>query len=339
MRPVILCCPTRNELHNLCRLVPAWSLYTDHIVIADQMSTDGSREFLSRFKNVHVVDNKGSEFNESDRISLLLAKARSLSDSAVLLFLDADETLSANVTKSLEWQSFLNAPAGTTGYFPWVTLWGSNKRYIARGTVGQPVPVPFAFLDDGRALEGATIMHGPRMPGAARPERRFYFNDVVNLHFFLTNKEVYRKKQNWYKLFWLKKGGRFFHTNRNHTMYDKVGLEQTEAAPLGWYLGFEDAGIDLSSAWSSELLWYDVEILQYIKKNGARSLWLADIWNQDWEYLRELATRYGHPGIPEASIGSPPAWIALYNDLVLGRITVRKTLHSLGRFAMRRILP
>jgi hypothetical protein len=320
-------------------MIPTWRRYADHIVIADQMSIDGSREFLSLFDNVHVVDNKDSDFNESNRIRLMLAKARSLFQGAVLLFLDADETLSANVSNSLEWRSFLDAAPGTTGYLTWVTLWGSIRRYIGYGAVGQPVHMPFAFVDDGRAPEGTTIMHGPRMPGAARPERRFYFNDVVNLHFLLTNKEVFRKKQNWYKYFWITKGGKYFHTNRNHTVYDKIRWEHTKASSEEWYLDFEEAGIDLTSVWNDELLWYDIEILQYIRNNGSRRLWLADIWNQDWEYLRELAIKRGHKNIPEAPISQPPGWILRYNDWVLNRMTTRSALISIGRFAKRSILP
>jgi len=107
LKPVILCCPVRNELHNLTRLLPAWNMYVDQIVVADQMSTDGTREYLSGFDNVHIIENRNPEFNEPARKRMLVDKARSLASGAILLFLDADETLSANVTTSLEWNRFL----------------------------------------------------------------------------------------------------------------------------------------------------------------------------------------------------------------------------------------
>ena len=339
MKPVILCCPVRNELHNLTRLLPAWNMYVDQIVVADQMSTDGTREYLSGFDNVHIIENRNPEFNEPARKRMLVDKARSLASGAILLFLDADETLSANVTTSLEWNRFLREPPGTTGYFSWVQLWGSIKKYIAHGEVGLPGHSSFAFIDDGRALDPEGIMHGPRGPGMKRPERRFYFNDVVNLHFFLTNMEVYRKKQNWYKQFWIGKGGKFFYTNRNHIIYEKVRVQHTEPSPPEWYAAFEAAGLDLSSASSPELLWYDVEILQTMHKKGARSLWLLDIWNQDWEHLRQLAIKAGHSDIPQQPIQMPPGWIMRYTNFVLGRTTIRALLWSARRYVMRKILP
>ena len=186
-RSVILCCPIRNELHNLTRLLPAWQLYCDHVVIADQRSTDGSSEFLARATNITTVINDDLEFNENNRIKLMLAEARAISRSPILLFLDADETLSANILLSLEWKSFVRSEPGTAGYFLWVQLYGSAKRYIAYGKTGVPVHMPFAFVDDGRDFEDGTVMHGPRGPGLGSPTRMFFFNDVVNLHFFLTN--------------------------------------------------------------------------------------------------------------------------------------------------------
>jgi hypothetical protein len=337
-RPVILCCPTKNELHNLSRLVHAWRLYADHVVIADQMSTDGSREYLSQFQNVKVIDNLNTVFSETDRIQLLVDGARSISESAIILFLDADETLSSNVSTSLEWKSFQNAPAGTTGYFTWVQLWGSVRRYIARGSVGNPVHSSFAFIDDGRPLDGTGVMHGPRGLGMAHPERRFYFNDVVNMHFFLTNKEVYRKKQNWYKCYWLK-DGKYFHINRNHSVYDKIGLEHTDLSPVDWYLEYERNGIDLFSTSSSELLWYDVDVLRYMNLLGERRLWLLDIWNQDWEYLRQLALQKGITDIPTTPVKTPPKPVLLYNSWTVGRTSIGDMGRSLRRYATRKILP
>ena len=338
-RPVIICCPTRNELHNLVKLLPAWLHYANHVVIADQMSYDGTREFVSKYENVHLVDNPDADFNERNRIELLVDRARSISSSAALIFLDADETLSANVSNSIEWKSFLNSPIGTTGSFAWISLFDSVKRFNARGSSGRPSFANFGFIDDGRPLEGAGIMHGPRGPGLAKPTRTFRFHEIVNLHFFLTNRDVYRKKQNWYKLFWLRKGGKYFHINRNHTAQDSITIDETDLSPREWFDGFERSGFDLSSTESSSLLWYDVEILKYIASSGTRCLWLLDIWNQDWEHLRQLAKKAGHANIPTEPIRFPPPWILRYTDWTLGRAPMSQIRRSAFRFAQRRLLP
>ena len=268
----------------------------------------------------------------------MVAEARRISSSSVLLFLDADETLSANVLTSLEWKRFVASEPGTVGYFLWVQLFGSVKRYIAHGKAGTPTHLPFAFVDDGCDVADDTIMHGPRGPGLGRPTRMFFFNDVVNFHFFLTNRLIFKKKQNWYKLYWLKRGGRYFHINRNHAVYESVSLRETEATPVEWYEGFQRNEIDVLSVENPALTWYDLEILDFINKSGTRALWLLDIWNQDWEMLRKLAKGSGLPNVPSEPIASPPKIVRLYNDLVLGRIKAREAVR-LARFVKRQILP
>ena len=338
-RPVILCAPVRNELHNLARILPAWSLYADHIVVADQGSWDGTRELLASHPKVRIVANPDTEYSEPDRIRLMLAAAREVASDAVLLFLDADETLSANVLESIEWRSFLAAPPGTTGYFKWVWLWRSIYHYVAHGNIASPTPMPFAFVDDGRPFDADLVMHGPRGPGMLRPNRVFHFNDVVNLHFNLVNPDIHCKKQNWYKLFWLKRGGRYYHINRNHSTYHGLGQAQCEPTPSPWHAAFAARGIDLISFEYPALTWYDVEILQHMHDEGYGGLWLLDIWNQDWEHLRQLALAAGHCRIPGTRITPPPRSIRAYNDLTLGRVSARRTLRSAGRFLKRTVLP
>jgi hypothetical protein len=339
-RKVILCASTKNELHNLKRILPAWLLFADQVVVADQMSYDGTREFLSRFDRVHMIDNRDAELNEHNRIQLVVAKARSLDPAAVLLFLDADEILSPNVLTSLEWTSFREAAPGTTGQFLWITLHGSIRRHVATGDLGAPSPGNFAFIDDGRPIENTRMIHSHRGPGLAMPTRLFRFNEVVNLHFFMTNPDVYRKKQNWYKMFWLKKGGKYFYTNRNHGLHEAIGQQHIAACPQDWWQGFADRGLDLTSVEAPTLLWYDVEILQYMAAHGTRKTWLLDIWNQDWEFLRQLAIKEGHAGIPTEPIKSPPGWVQRYNNWTLGRRSgLRKPHVALGRLIKRKVLP
>jgi Glycosyl transferase family 2 len=338
-RPVIICAPVRNELHNLTRLLPAWQLYADHIVVADQRSHDGTREFLATQPKVTIVSNEDSEYNESNRIPLMLAAARKISDEAVLLCIDADETLSADVTTSIEWRSFLNARPGTTGFLNWIQLWRSIRQYVVRGELASSAPMPFAFVDDGRPFDSAGVMHGPRGPGMSRPTRVFYFNEVVNLHFNRVNPEIDRKKQNWYKLFWWRKGGKYFHINRNHMNVEHLDGEHCRPTPAAWYQAYERQGIDLVSAESAALTWYDVEILQGMEANGARALWLLDIWNQDWEHLRQLAMAEGHANIPSQPITPPPWPVSAYTNWSLGRTSLRRVAGSGGRFIKRKVLP
>lgn len=96
----------------------------DYIVIADQQSTDGSREVARRFEKVVLVDNPHEAYDEGARQRLLIDSARQLpvSGKRILIALDADEMFSANWMESPEWQQLLAAPPGTVLYFRWANI-------------------------------------------------------------------------------------------------------------------------------------------------------------------------------------------------------------------------
>ena len=109
-REVIVLCPVRNEEHNLRRMLPTWELFADHIVVADQKSDDATRDVLAASKKVTVVDND-AEYDEAVRARLLLEAARNITQHGIFVYMDADETLSANVLDSPEWTAFLRQPS------------------------------------------------------------------------------------------------------------------------------------------------------------------------------------------------------------------------------------
>src|SRR5207247_11196654 len=101
---VVVVAPVRNEAWILERFLTVTSRFADHIIIADQRSTDDSRAICSRYPKVRVIDNPTDEFNERDRQLLLLRHARALVPSPrVILALDADEILAANTVDQPSW--------------------------------------------------------------------------------------------------------------------------------------------------------------------------------------------------------------------------------------------
>ena len=66
MTPKLICLPpVLNEAWILERFIKCASLWADHIIIADQGSTDGSVEIAKRYEKVIFIDNQtDGDFNE-----------------------------------------------------------------------------------------------------------------------------------------------------------------------------------------------------------------------------------------------------------------------------------
>ena len=116
--------PVRNEAWVLERFLQCASVWADHIVVADQISDDGSREIAARHPKVILVDNPASDYNEGERHRLLFERARQIPAARrVMIALDADEVLSADWEQSDEWAMLRSAKPGTAIRFESFAIW------------------------------------------------------------------------------------------------------------------------------------------------------------------------------------------------------------------------
>lgn len=130
-RPLlIVLTPVRNEAWILKAFLKAASLWADYIIIADQMSTDGSREIYKQFDKVIVVDNTNPEMHQAHARKLLFEEASKIQGDKILFALDADEFLSGNFDKTKEWQYILNSKPGDCFYLFWHNILPDKKHYI-----------------------------------------------------------------------------------------------------------------------------------------------------------------------------------------------------------------
>ena len=335
-RKVMVLCPVRNEESNLKRFVPVWQLFADYIVIVDQCSEDNTRKVLSQFNNVIVVDNQDTDYHEGNRNVLLVNKAREITSNGIFVYLDADETLSANILHSPEWQMFCEEDPGTVGAFQWVTLWKTPFKYI---DVGSYV---FAFIDDGRRADVSQVIHGGvRGVGVGHFPKTFFFNEIVNLHFTFVNYENCVRKNNWYKARYIVKGAKkYYYTNRNHNWFYYVKEKELRPTPREWLDGYINKGIDVTSTVTPDLLWYDIEILRWFNKYGVKKFYLLDIWRGiDWEEKRKIALARVIQGIPSIPIKKPNRLILFYNGLGTYNFSLFDLLRKIKRVLLRIFLP
>ena len=74
--PLVVLTPVKNEGWILDRFLAITTRLADHVIVADQRSTDDSRAIAARYPNVTVVDNADPGFSEAARQSLLAQPSR-----------------------------------------------------------------------------------------------------------------------------------------------------------------------------------------------------------------------------------------------------------------------
>lgn len=193
---LIVMTPVRNEAWVLHAFLKATSLWADYIIIADQMSTDGSREIYPQYENVIVIDNTNPNFNEAERQSMLVAKAREVAAGrdCILFGLDADEIMPANWRETTDGQHILNSVPSEVFWFKWAQLTPDKQHY------GDSVFYPWAFHDDGIEPHGNYVrnMHSMRIPYPKEDKQKFYINDFRVLHLGLIDANRIAAKNRFY---------------------------------------------------------------------------------------------------------------------------------------------
>ena len=310
---IIVMTPVRNEAWVLRAFLESTSLWADYIIIADQMSTDGSREIAKEYPKVILIDNKNPEFNEAERQSMLVAKAREVAAGrdTLLWGLDADEVLSANTFETADWQNILNSKPGDVFWFKWAEICPNQKEYWLSPTTYYP----WLFHDDGKEPHGNYVrnMHSMRIPYPIEEKQMYYVDDFRVLHLAYLNEHRVASKRRFYQFVdWemnhrspitlsrsytqTKKGERVmplpesFLYKKNQCEFDLLGMVDTEVAKC--YM--DDYIVERFSRhrWK-ELrkldIWDEVFLKSYNLNNPQR---MVDKWLHS--YLRKTALKKDH---------------------------------------------
>ena len=319
--------PVRNEAWILERFLSVTSRFADHIIVADQRSTDESRVICRRYPKVVLIDNPTDEFNERDRQLLLLRQARALvPPPRVLMALDADEILAANAVHTPSWQRMLAAPPGTIVCFERVDLYGTPDRCMRHEGLR-----PLAYVDDG-VEHTPRDMHSTRVP-IPDYAGRLMLDDIVVLHYASLRPSALAAKLRWYNVLENVRGTCpwVFKRRFRYAMHvDYTGAGRVEPCSVDWLRGWEDAGIDMRTVAQEQYYWYDFEVLRYLKQHGARKFWLDDIWHFDWEACRLHAKRRSIPDVPAVPVHAPPRALVVAMDAL-------STLHRVQRRLRHRL--
>lgn len=287
--------PTRNEAWIIKHFLAAARHWADHVIVADQGSTDGTLEILQDTPGSEVVLNQSPTYDESHRQQLLIDRARKIAGKRIFIALDADEALSANCLASKEWGRIAEAEPGTVLRFRWVNvLPGFQKAWISPGHV------PLGFVDDGSEHQ-PTRIHSRRIPwpdGAPVID----LDEIVVLHFQYVVWERMVSKQRWYQA-WehavhRKQTPLEIYRGYNHMAR---GWNADEILPMRreWMDEYDREGISFRSLQAEPVRWWDQEVLEMIREHGPQYFRKIDIWSHDWTALAS------EMGLKSQSFGDP----------------------------------
>ncbi len=304
---MVVTVPVRDEAANLPRLLATTLLWADHVVIADQGSSDGSAELARSFPGVTVVDNPSRSYGEDARQQILLDAARKLTPAPRLLVaLDADEIMSANVLESEEWDEVLRALPGTSIRLARVELAADTTRYLRHWWDDAGVRGGFAYMDDGAAHTGRRL-HSNRLPEPPAP--RLSLEDVVVLHYSQASPRRVASRERWYQCFERVHFPDQYGDVAIRRRYDwlkRAGPDvRMRSCPAAWTGAYARAGIDLVQPAEDRYFWTDWDVLRMFDCHSTSTFRFLDIWNFDWEAARGEAVARGIAGVPPRPIVPP----------------------------------
>ena len=278
MSPLIICLtPVKNEAWILDRFLQCASLWADHIIIADQMSTDGSREIALKYPKVQLIDNKSEEYNEYERQKLLLVEARRIYCSQrpnLLITLDADEFLSSNFLNSPEWEVINQQPKGTIIQFNRLNIHPDLRSYWAGGD-----QFPWGFMDDCISEHEGTLIHSNRIP-LPNNALTYHCHDIKVLHYQFTDWARMQSKHRWYQCFEMINRPHLHPISIFRIYHHMYAIDKSQLLPLKpeWFDFYEKKGIDMHSIHQEKTYHWDKQIEAYFEKYTPQYFALLDIW-------------------------------------------------------------
>lgn len=280
-RPLhVVMTPVRNEAWVLRAFLEATSRWADYIIIADQMSTDGSREIAREYSKVILIDNKNPEFNEAERQAMLVAKAREVAAGrdTLLWGLDADEVLAANTFETDDWEHILNSKPGDVFWFKWAEICPNQKEYWLSPTTYYP----WLFHDDGKEPHGNYVrnMHSMRIPYPIEEKQMYYVDDFRVLHLAYLNEHRVASKRRFYQFVdWEMNHRSPVSLSRSYTQIKNS--EQVLPLPDKFLHKSEDFGIDLLGLVNTQVskCYMDDYIVERFPRHTWKELRRLDIWD------------------------------------------------------------
>lgn len=280
-RPLlIVLTPVRNEAWILHAFLKATSLWADHIIIADQMSTDGSHDIYPQYEKVTVIDNPRTEMHQARTRQLLFEEAKKIKGDKILFTLDADEFLSGDFVNTDGWNTILNSEPGDVFCFKWMNLMEDSTKYTSF------VPYYWATHVNNEVMNGIfpdNQIHEWRLPWPHHVNHEYVIEDISFVHFARVNVLRQRNKEKFYQV------STAFHDEnysgiRQYRMYHTISKEIVYDVPDGVYNFYASRGIDVESLinLNDGGQHYIDNVLSNLNEKGLKHFRKLNIWDKNF---------------------------------------------------------
>lgn len=261
-RKLVVLTPVKNESWILSLFCASTSLWADHIIIADQKSTDNSKEIASKFPKVTLIDNESEDLDEGYRDKILVEKARDIvGNNGILFRIDADEIFTPKFDSD-DWKQIRQSKSGTIFCFRWIQLNKDLSSYWE--TKGSTMYG--AFVDDGREFSPHGLIHARYMFKPDSPNDVIIPQDIGLLHFQFADWNRMCSKHRWYQCFEKIKFPdksaidiyRMYHWMYNPSL-------PYQGIPSEWINTYQNSyGIDITNYIKDENYWWDDKVREYL---------------------------------------------------------------------------
>ena len=328
---LVVLTPVLNEAWILNAFLRATSLWADYIIIADQMSTDGSREIYKQFigqehgSKLVVIDNPRKEMHQAATRRLLFDAAQKIEGDKVLFALDADEFLSGDFIHTRGWQTILNSEPGDVFFFRWMNLIPDGSQYSLT------TPLYWAAHINDDVLNGTfpdLMIHEWRLPLPLHENHRYYIEDIRFIHFGDVNLVRVKNKQLFYQVMQFPKSKTKQTGVGIYRQYHRTSLSsQSYVTPINAYDFYLQHGLDI---WANidvnvESPHHVETIKRILQEVGPQALRKLDIWDD------EFLSKYNVTD-PRRPIDKLMHWYLRKTNKWSSTILVRAADHILKRF-------
>ncbi len=199
---LIVITPVRNEAWVLEAFLTHCSSWADRIIIADQHSTDGSREIAARFPKVTLIDNPDTEMQQANARKLLFKEVDCIAGDKIIFTLDADEFLSNGFRHTDGWKQIVESKPGSIFCIRWQNLIGDYSHMVNWEQTYNEWVCHFNATEKVAELYSQSekrAIHESRVPCPVSAQY-IKIEDIRFIHLARLNKQRTRNKNDFYQV-------------------------------------------------------------------------------------------------------------------------------------------